>query len=156
VLNTGPGFFASLVFGALGMLVYYTVGGFIQAAITRAALAVTEGRPIETATILSTDRLGPIILTAFLVSIATSIGYLFCGIGAVIVGFFLAFTYYFLLSFEFVRARLGDLIVFYLACLVVYVIGAVLCGIGLIVAFPLVVIATAYTYKKLTNQAVAA
>lgn len=168
VLNTGPGFFASLVFGALGMLVYYTVGGFIQAAITRAALAVTEGRPIETATILSTDRIGPIILTAFLVSVATSIGYLFCGIGALIVGFFLAFTYYFLLdqnlspvdsmkaSFEFVRARLGDLIVFYLACVVVYLIGAVLCGIGLIVAFPLVVLATAYTYKKLTNQAVAA
>jgi uncharacterized membrane protein len=38
----------------------------------------------------------------------------------------------------------------------VYFIGAILCGIGLIVAAPVVLIATAYTYKKFTNQAVAA
>ena len=167
-ISNGPGFFGTLFFGALGALVYYTIAGFIQAAITRAALAITEGRPIEAATILSTEKLGPIIVTAILVSIATSIGYLFCGIGAVIVGFFLAFTFYFLLdkdlapvdamkaSFAFVRDHLGDLVVFYLASLFAYFIGAILCGIGLIVAVPVVIIATAYTYKKLTNQEIAA
>ncbi len=164
----GPGFFGTLILGVIGGLVYYTVAGFIQAAITRAALAITDGKKIEVGTILSTDRLGPIIITAFFVGIATAIGYLFCGIGAIIVSFFLAYTFYFLIdqdlaptaalsaSFNFVKEHLGDLLVFYLVSLVVYFIGAILCGIGLIVAAPVVLIATAYTYKKFTNQAVAA
>ncbi len=82
--------------------------------------------------------------------------------------FFLAYTFYFLLdqdmeptaalsaSFNFVKDHLGDLIVFYLVSLVAYIVGAILCGIGLLVAAPVVLIATAYTYKKFTNQAVAA
>lgn len=164
----GPGFFLTLLLGALGVLVYYTVLGFVQAAVTRAALALTEGRPIETSTLLSTDRLGPIAITALLVSVFTSIGYLFCGIGAVIVAFFLTFSMFFLLdqnlepmdaikaSVAFVREHLGDLVVFYLASIAAYIVGAILCGVGLIVAVPVVIIATAYTYKKLTNQAVAA
>ncbi|MFN8169964.1 MAG: hypothetical protein U0S36_14450 [Candidatus Nanopelagicales bacterium] len=164
----GPGFFVTLLLGALGALVYYTVFGFIQAAITRAALAITEGKKIESSTVLSTDRLGPVIVTALLYSIFTSIGYLFCGIGAVIVAFFLAYAFFFLLdqnlspfdsikaSFNFVKDHVGDLILFYLASVVAYFVGAILCGIGLIVAIPVVIIATAYTYKKFTNQAVAA
>ena len=164
----GPGFFLTLLLGALGLLVYYTVLGFVQAAVTRAALAITEGRPIEASTLLSTDRLGPIAITALLVSVFTSIGYLFCGIGAVIVGFFLTFSMFFLIdqnlepmdaikaSVAFVREHLGDLVVLYLASIAAYIVGVILCGVGLIVAVPVVVIATAYTYKKLTNQAVAA
>ena len=164
----GPGFFGTLILGVIGGLVYYTVVGFIQAAITRAALAITDGKKIEVGTILSADRLGKIIVTAFLVGIATAIGYLFCGIGAIIVSFFLAYTFYFLLdqnleptqalsaSFNFVKEHLGDLLVFYLVSLLAYFVGALICGIGLLVAAPVVLIATAYTYKKFTNQAVAA
>lgn len=164
----GPGFFGTLILGVIGGLVYYTVVGFIQAAITRAALAITDGKKIEVGTILSTERLGPVIVTAFLVGIATAIGYLFCGIGAIIVSFFLAYTFYFLLdqnleptqalsaSFNFVKEHLGDLLVFYLVSLLAYFVGALICGIGLLVAAPVVLIATAYTYKKFTNQAVAA
>lgn len=164
----GPGFFGGLIFAALGALVYATVFGFVQAAITRAALAVTEGKPIETSTILSTERLGEIIVTAFLIGIFTAIGYLFCGVGALVVEFFLFFTWYFFLdqnlspmdaikaSFAFVRSNAGNVFVFLIVCWVAYFIGALLCGIGLIVAAPVVIIATAYTYKKFTNQAVAA
>ena len=164
----GTGFFLSLILGALGFLVYYTVFGFIQAAITRAALAITEGKKIETSTILSTDKLGKVVVAAILVAIATAIGYLFCGIGALIVSFFLAFTFFFVIdrdeepvqaiksSFNLVKENLGDLILFYLASVLAYFVGALICGIGLIVAVPVVIIATAYTYKKFSGQAVAA
>jgi len=164
----GTSFFLSLILGALGFLVYYTVFGFIQAAVTRAALAITEGRKIESSTILSTDKLGKIIVAAILVAIATSIGYLFCGIGALIVSFFLAFTFFFVIdkdeepvqaiksSFALVKDNLGDLVLFYLASVLAYFVGSLLCGIGLLVAVPVVIIATAYTYKVFTSQAVAA
>lgn len=168
VTTASPGFFITLVLGALGALVYYTVYGFIQAAIARAALAITEGRPVDTALILSTDKLGPIIVTAFLVSVFTAIGYLFCGIGSLVVSFFLTFTFYFLLdqnlapfdaikaSFNLVKDNLADVFILFIVSAVVTFIGFLLCFVGIIVAAPLVVIATAFTYKKLTNQAVAA
>jgi len=166
--GSAPGLIGSLFLGALGAVVYLAIGGFIQAAVTRAALAITEGRPVNTSTLLSTDRLGPVIITAVVVSFFTAIGYIFCFIGAPIVAFFLSYSFYFLLdqnmapfdaikaSFNFVKDHIGELILFYLASLLAYFVGAILCGIGLIVAIPVVVIATAYTYKKFTNQAVAA
>jgi uncharacterized membrane protein len=165
---TGPGFLVTLLLGALGALVYYTVFGFIQASIARGALALTEGRPFNSSTILSAERLGPIFLAALLVGVFTSLGYLVCGVGALVVQFFLAYTFLFLIdqglapfdaikaSFSFVKDNLGQLLLFYLASVGAYIVGALLCGIGLIVAVPVVIIATTYTYKKLTGQAVAA
>ena len=164
----GPNFIVGLVFAAIGILVYATVAGFIQAAITRAALAITEGKSIETSTILSTERLGEVITTAVLLGVFTAVGYLFCFVGAVVVEFFLFFTWYFLLdkglspfdsikaSFNFVRERVGDVFLFVLVSWVILAIGGAICGIGLIVAAPVVIIATAFTYKKFTDQAVAA
>ena len=164
----GPGLIISLFLAVLGGLVYFTVFGFIQGAVARAALTITEGRPIESSTILTTDKLGPIIITAVLVSVATSIGTLACYVGSIVVAFFLSFSFYFLLdqnltpvdslkaSFNFVKDHIGDVIILFLVSYVAYFVGAAICGIGLLVAVPVVAIATAYTYKKLTNQAVAA
>jgi len=164
----GTSIFLTLFLGALGGLVYFTVFGFIQAAITRAALAVTEGKPIESGTILSTDKLGKVIVTALLVAIATAVGYLLCFVGALVVSFFLAFTFFFVIdrdeepvqamksSVNLVKENLGDLVIFYLASVAAYFVGSLICGIGLLVAVPVVIIATAFTYKKFTNQAVAA
>ena len=164
----GANFVVGLIFAAIGILVYATVAGFIQAAITRAALAITEGKSIETSTILSTERLGEVITTAILLGVFTAVGYLFCFVGAVVVEFFLFFTWYFLLdkglspfdsikaSFAFVKERVGDVFLFVLVSWVILAIGGAICGIGLIVAAPVVIIATAFTYKKFTDQAVAA
>jgi hypothetical protein len=167
-ISSGPGFIGTLILGALGALVYLAIIGVIQAAVTRAALAITDGKKIETSTLLSTERIVPIIIAAVIVSALTAVGYLFCFIGAPIISFFLSYTFYFLLdknmepieavkaSFNLVKDNIGELILFFLGSLVAYFIGAILCGIGLIVAIPVIVIATAYTYKKFTNQAVAA
>jgi hypothetical protein len=164
----GPGLIVSLLISAVFGLIAFTVSGFIQGAVTRAGLAITEGRPIETSTILSTERLGPIIITAVLYSVFTAIGLVFCYVGAIVVQFFLLFSFFFLLdkglapfdaikaSVAFVREHIGDVLLLFIVSLVAYAIGYALCGIGLIVAYPVVLIATAYTYKKFTDQPVAA
>ena len=59
-------------------------------------------------------------------------------------------------SFNFVKDHLGDVFILFIVSYVAYAIGGAICGIGLLVAVPVVTIATAFTYKKLTNQAVAA
>ena len=57
-------------------------------------------------------------------------------------------------SVNFVTSHLGETIVFYLLGIVVLFVGALLCGIGLLVAVPIVLIAAAFTFRVLNGQQV--
>ena len=59
-------------------------------------------------------------------------------------------------SVKLVTDNLGSTIVFYLLAAVVIVVGACLCLVGLLVAAPVVLIALAYTYRRLQNEPVVA
>ena len=50
----------------------------------------------------------------------------------------------------------GNVILWFLLSVLAWFVGALLCGLGLIVAIPVVLIGTAYTYKTLNNEPVAA
>jgi uncharacterized membrane protein len=168
VAGSSAGLFGALLIGALNLLVWSFLVFVIQAGVVRAALAITRGERIEPKTFFTTDKLGPVLIASALVAIMTAIGYLLCYIPGIVVGFFSAYFLYFLIdhnlspvesikaSFSFVAAHLGQLILFFLASALAYIIGAILCGIGLIVAIPVIIIAQAYTFKKLTNGTVAA
>lgn len=165
---TGVGLFASLLFTAVSGLVLFVVQFLIQAAITRAALALTDGRPIELQTLFSTDQLPAVVLGSILISIAASIGLLLCIVPGIIVYFFAQFFVHFAIdkrldaiaaikaSFAFVNANVGQVLVFSLLFLVAYVVGAILCGVGLLVAVPVAIIAQAYTFRRLQGEPVAA
>ena len=58
-------------------------------------------------------------------------------------------------SFAFVNQNLGTLIGFYLATIVAAFVGALLCGVGLLVAIPVIIIGQAYTYRVLQGEPVA-
>ena len=59
-------------------------------------------------------------------------------------------------SISFVMANIGTLIVLLPGLIAAYIVGALLCGVGLLVAIPVVVIATAYAYRTLQGEQVAA
>ena len=110
----------------------------------------------------------PRTLAAILVGVATFVGLLLCFVPGLVVMFFTWFTLYFVVdknmpaleaikaSVSFVNKNMGTLIGFFLAALVAYFVGALLCGIGLLVAIPVVIIAQAYTYRTLQGEEVAA
>ena len=58
-------------------------------------------------------------------------------------------------SFSFVKDNLGSLFLLLLLSWVILFVGALLCGIGLFVAYPVVYIAYAYAYKALRGAPVA-
>ena len=83
--------------------------------------------------------------------------------------FFTSYTLYFLMdreemgavdaikaSFDFTKDNAGNVILWFLLSVLAWFVGALLCGVGLIVAIPVVLIGTAYTYKTLNNEPVAA
>ncbi len=151
-----------LIFSLLGALVSL----LIQAAVVRGALKITEGQRIDLATFLSTEHLGQVVLASILLAIGTAIGLILCIVPGLILIFFSQFTYQFILdkglpafdaikaSFALVNQHLGSVIGLFFASILAFIVGALLCGIGLIVAIPVTIIATAYAYKLMTGQTV--
>ncbi len=154
--------FGYLVFSLLGALVSL----LIQAAVVRGALEITKGERIDLNTFLSTENLGQIVLAAILLAIGTAIGLILCIIPGLILIFYSQFTYQFIIdkglpafdaikaSFDLVNRNLGSVVGLFFASILAFIIGALLCGIGLLVAIPVTIIATAYAYRLMTGQTV--
>ena len=138
----------------------------IQAAVVRGALKITEGQRVDLSTFLSTEHLGQVVLASILLAIGTAIGLILCIIPGLILIFFSQFTYQFILdkglpafdaikaSFALVNQNLGSVVGLFFASILAFIVGAILCGIGLLVTIPVTIIATAYAYKRMTGQPV--
>ena len=157
------GLLVSLLFAIIGLVWNYLV----QAGLARCGLALTEGRPLVIGELLSMNKLGRIIGAGILLGIMTVIGLILCIIPGLIVIFFGSYFVYFIVdqdmgavesikaSFSFVKDNLGSLFLLLLLSWVILFVGALLCGIGLFVAYPVVYIAYAYAYKALRGAPVA-
>ncbi len=159
------------LFFSFGYLVYSLISALvsllIQAAIVRGALAITKGEQIDINTFLSMDNLGQIVLAAIILAVGTAIGFVLCFIPGLIVIFFSQFTYHFIInnrmdamdaikaSFSIVNKNLGSVIGLFFASILAFIVGAILCGIGLIVTIPVTIIATAYAFRKMIGDPVA-
>lgn len=59
-------------------------------------------------------------------------------------------------SFTLVNRNLGTVVVLFLGVYVANAIGSALCGVGLLVSFPVGLLATAYLFRRIQNEPVAA
>jgi len=159
----------SYVLSFLIGLASWIVTMIIGAGVVRGALDITEGRELDPKTLLTPQKLGEVIIASVLIGIATFVGLILLVIPGLLIAFFTSFTLYFLMdrpelgaidaikaSFEFTKSHAGDVIVWFLLSLLTYIVGFCLCGVGLIAAIPVIILGTAYTYKTLNNEPVAA
>lgn len=166
--DSGAGFFALMLTTAVMGLVGVALFFIIQAGIIRAALALTSGRQIEMTTLLDLDNLGQVILTALIVGVASAIGFVLCYIPGLVVMVFTSFAMHFVIdkrlpaveairaSVDLINRNLGAMVVLLIAGYVANAIGTMLCGVGLIVSIPVVIIANTYAYRRMQGEAVAA
>ena len=152
------------------------IAGLVVSLITQAlgagliknALHVVDGRPTSLGE-LTTWAVKPQVLTAaVLVAGATFVGSPLCYVPGLIVGFLLNWTMFFVVdqdlspveavkaSVRFATSHLGDTILFYLLGIVAFVVGALLCLVGLLVAAPVVLIGAAFTFRVLQGRQVVA
>jgi uncharacterized membrane protein len=167
---TDPDDFGFGAFFSVGYLFFSLLSALVsllvQAALVRGALNITKGEQIDLNTFLTTENLGQIVLASIILAIATAIGLVLCIIPGLIVIFFSIFTYQFIIdkglpawdaikaSFALVNQNIGSMVGLLLASWLALFVGALLCGIGLIVAIPVTVIATVYAYRVLGGQPV--
>lgn len=155
-----------IVFSLIGYLVTYLV----QAIFIRAALDLTEGRRLAFGNFFRFVDAGPVVITAllltaisFVVGLVPLVGWLI----GLVVNFLLFFTFWFVIgkqlapvdaikaSYELITKNLSTTILFYLLALAILFAGALLCGVGLLVAVPVVLVATAFLFKRLLDDPIA-
>jgi len=164
----GPGFFVTMLLSLLVSFVLYVYAQIVGAGLIRGALGVTNGQPFKAADVFKFTNLGAVIVTSLLVGLGVFIGSILCYVPGLIFAFLTQYSLYFLIdrnlspvdaikaSIDLVRNNLGPTIIWYLVSVLIITVGAAVCGVGLLVAVPLVLLGTAHMYKTLTGQAVAA
>lgn len=162
----GPSFFVSVLGAGLAGLVISLFTQALGAGLIKNALNVADDKPVSMGEIGKWATNGKVITAALIVAVATFIGTLLCYLPGIIVGFLLNWTMFYVVdqdmdpmdavkaSVKFATDHLGDTVVFYLLGIVAFIVGAVLCLVGLLVAAPVVLIAAAYTFRRLSGQPV--
>ncbi|MRH87342.1 hypothetical protein GFY24_07675 [Nocardia sp. SYP-A9097] len=153
-----------------GVLLMFAVAALIvwllQAAMIRGALYETDGTPPDFPAFFGFVNAGSVLLTALIVFVACLIASALCVFPAVIVGILCMFSLHFVIdqemdpvtaiksSAQLVIANALQVILLALTVMVVTFVGALFCGIGLLVAGPVTAIAVTYAYRFLTGRLV--
>ena len=162
----GPGFFTTLLVSALGGLVASFIGQLLGAGLIKSALNVADGKAVNVGDVFGYATKPNVVTTAALVAGATFIGSLLCYLPGLIVGFLTLFAMFYVVdkdmapmdaikaSYSLTTSKIGETILFYLLGIVVIVVGAILCLVGLLAAVPVVLAGAAYTFRVLNNEPV--
>jgi uncharacterized membrane protein len=166
--NSGGFFGVSMILGLAFNAVSIVINLVIQSGIIKASLALTRGQKPDVGSAFSGINWGQVVLAALIIGVMTFIGFVLCILPGIVVIFLTSYTLYFVIdrnlgatdaikaSFTMVKNNAGPLILFFLATLAAYIVGACLCGVGLLVAIPVVIIAQAYTFRTLNGDPVTA
>lgn len=153
-----------------GVLLMFAVAALIvwllQAAMIRGALYETDGTPPDFPAFFGFVNAGSVLLTALIVFLACLIAAALCFFPAVIVGILCMFSLHFVIdqemnpvaaikaSAQLVIANALQIALLALTVVVITFVGALFCGIGLLIAGPVTAIAITYAYRFLTGRLV--
>jgi uncharacterized membrane protein len=150
------------VFSALMFLVYQ----LLAAGLYRAALRVVDGGSFAVGELFQGWDKVQVVIAGLLTAVAVGVGTALCVVPGLVVAFLTQFTLLFVVdrglpaltavraSIGLVTGHLGGSLAFYVLSALVTLLGALLCGVGLLVTVPVVLIGYAYTFRRLQGQPV--
>lgn len=164
-VTLGP---ASIAVMVIGYLLIFVVAIYMAAGLVTGSLDIADGKPVSIGSFFRPRNLGPAFLAALLVALGTWIGTLLCIIPGLIFAFLAQFAIAFVVdrsqspvdavksSTATVRSNVGGALLAWLVQYAIVVVGALVCGIGLLVALPIAMLIQVYTYRKLSGGQVVA
>ncbi len=167
-IHVGSGFFPRMLLNAGVNFGFTVLFAFLSAGVIRGALMLADGRHLEVGHMFNFEKFGTILLAAIMVGIASFLGIFLCFVGSIVVAIFTPFYLFFIIdkgqgawesiksSIELVSQNFGKVILLLLACILAYIVGAILCLIGLLVTAPVALLALTYGYRRLQNEPIAA
>jgi uncharacterized membrane protein len=159
---------ASIFIAFIGWLVMLVVGAAIQSAYYSGVLDIANGREVSVGSFFKPRSIGNVVIATLIVGVITTIGFFLCVIPGLIASIMLMFAIIALLdrglsavdsikaSFDLAKANFGQVLLTWLVILAAVVVGALLCGVGLLVALPLAALIEVYAWRRLSGGEVAA
>jgi len=166
LLTPDSGGFLALFWSLALSIIVMIVSFIVQAGVYRAGLGVTKGQEPSVSMLTETTNIGPYILTVIVVGIGAFIGFILCIIPGIAWIIFTAYAPILALdkgvgpgeaistSINWVKENFGQVFVILLVSWVVYIAGAILCGVGLLVSIPVALVAIIYSYRALNQEPV--
>ncbi len=158
--------FLSILVLIVGYIILMVVAAAMQSAYLAGILDIANGQPVTIGSFFKPRNVVSVIIASVLIGIAVGI-LSFCFIGGIVVSLFTIFTTVIIVdrntppidaikeSFEIAKNNIVPVILTLLVIYAITTVGALLCGIGLIVAIPVAALFLVYAYRKLTNGHVA-
>jgi uncharacterized membrane protein len=158
---------AAIIVGIIGWFVTLLVGAAIQSAYYSGVLDIANGQPVSIGSFFKPRNIGNVIIATLIVGVITAIGFVLCIVPGVIASILLMFTVVALLdrnlppvdsvkaSFELAKANFGPVFITWLVIVATVAVGALLCGVGLLVAIPVAALIEVYAWRKLSGAGVA-
>lgn len=164
----GTSFVMFLLFAAISAFVAFLIIAIVQSNLIYGALQIANGRKVEIGDFFKFEKISTVIVAGLIVAAAYAVGTFLCYIPALLVAFFTPFYLFFVMdqnmqpwdaimaSIRLVSSNIGAMVILILGVIVAYIIGFILCIIGLIVTMPVALLALTFAYRKFQNQPVAA
>lgn len=158
----------SFVVRSLIQIVGWVVGLILAMGLIRATLAVTRGETPDVSMLFQTDGLPVYLVAAILFGIGAGIGFLLCIIPGVIFATFFGFYGYFIVgegeqnpiealkrSQQLVSGHFGTVLGLAVVLVLINIVGALACGVGLLFTAGISAVSWAYAYRSLRGETVA-
>jgi uncharacterized membrane protein len=156
-----------IIVSIIGWLVSVIVGAALQSAYIGGILDIANGQQVSIGSFFRPRNIGNVIIAGLIVGIVTTIGFFLCIIPGLIATIMLMFTVVAVLdrnlspvdavkaSFDLSKNNFGNVILAWLVLVVTFIVGALLCGVGLLVAAPVATLFLVYTYRIISGGQVA-
>jgi uncharacterized membrane protein len=158
---------ASIFISFIGWLVMLFVGAAIQSAYYSGVLDIANGQEVSVGSFFKPRSIGQVVVATLIVGVITTVGFFLCIIPGLIASIMLMFTVIALLdrglpamdsikaSFNLAKDNFVPVLLTWLVIVAAVIVGALLCGVGLLVAIPLAALIEVYAWRRLTGGQVA-
>jgi len=165
--GTDTGVVVTWILLSVVFFVIFALAFILQAGVMRAGLGVTQGVTPSIDMFKDTTNLGPYIVTVLLVGLGVTIGSILCVLPGIAFGIIAAYAPLLSLdkgigavdaikrSYEMVMSNLGQVLLILLVAYLVYYVGSLACGLGVLVTAPIALVMICYSYRALNNEPVA-
>lgn len=147
--------------------VFLIVGGVIQSGFLSGVLDIANGQQVSVGSFFKPRNVGQVVIAGLIVGVITTIGFFLCVIPGLLASIMFVFTVVALLdrnlpaldavktSFETSKANFGNAFLTWLVGIAIIFVGALLCGVGLLVAVPVAALFLVFCWRRITGAQIA-
>jgi uncharacterized membrane protein len=159
--------FGGILVSIVGWFILLIVGAAIQSAFLGGVLDIANGQQVTAGSFFRPRNIGQVVVAGLIVGVITTIGFFLCVIPGLLASIMLMFTVIALLdrnlaavdavktSFETTKANFGNSFIAWLVGVAIVIVGAILCGIGLLVAIPVAALFLVFAWRRISGGQIA-